>query len=225
MISFILAISPIAIVLVGIMHFVVFAGVSGGLVMFALSNFVGPEITSLGTGVIGVLLCILFVRFVPINTPREYRYKSEGKIKRKYSTFQALSPYIYILILIPLVRYGVPPLFPENGFATMCLFGYIGWVDAVILLCSLLGAITLGMNVMQMKKVVRQTIKSLAPVMITMGNLICPNNVVAACATVNLIGREGDVLRITFRAFFIILIEYMIISMLYTYMIFPGFGL
>jgi len=61
--------------------------------------------------------------------------------------------------------------------------------------------------------------------MITMGNLICPNNVVAACATVNSIGREGDVLRITFRAFFIILIEYMIISMLYTYMIFPGFGL
>ena len=41
----------------------------------------------------------------------------------------------------------------------------------------------------------------------------------------NSIGREGDVLRITFRAFFIILIEYMIISMLYTYMIFPGFGL
>lgn len=59
----------------------------------------------------------------------------------------------------------------------------------------------------------------------SLGNLICPNNVVAACATVNSIGREGDVLRITFRAFFIILIEYMIISMLYTYMIFPGFGL
>jgi lactate permease len=294
----------------GIMHFVIFAGVSGGLVMFALSNFVGPEITSLGTGVIGVILCILFVKFVPIKTPKEYRYKSEGKIKRKYSTFQALSPYIYILILIPLVRYGVPALFPENGFATMCLFGYICWVDAVILLCSLLGAITLGMNIKQMKKVVRQTVKSLAPVMITMGsllclsyvmqsettgmmstaaktiagiagpaypaaavfigsfgsfitgtglgsnimfagmhieaspllginpitvfagqnaagslgNLICPNNVVAACATVNSIGREGDVLRITFRAFFIILIEYMVIAMLYTYMIFPNFG-
>jgi lactate permease len=130
----------------GIMHFVIFAGVSGGLVMFALSNFVGPEITSLGTGVIGVILCILFVKFVPIKTPKEYRYKSEGKIKRKYSTFQALSPYIYILILIPLVRYGVPALFPENGFAAMCLFGYICWVDAVILLCSLLGVITLGMN-------------------------------------------------------------------------------
>jgi lactate permease len=58
----------------------------------------------------------------------------------------------------------------------------------------------------------------------SLGNLICPNNVVAACATVNSIGREGDVLRITFRAFFIILIEYMVIAMLYTYMIFPNFG-
>ena len=96
----------------GIMHYLAFAGISGGLVMFALSNFVGPEITSLGTGVIGVILSILFVKFVPIKTPKEYRYKSEDKVKRKYSTFQALSPYIYILVLIPLVRYGVPALFP-----------------------------------------------------------------------------------------------------------------
>ena len=59
----------------------------------------------------------------------------------------------------------------------------------------------------------------------SLGNLICPNNVVAACATVNQIGREGDVLRITFRAFFVILVEYMIIAMLYTYVLFPNFGL
>ena len=59
----------------------------------------------------------------------------------------------------------------------------------------------------------------------SLGNLICPNNVVAACATVNQIGREGDVLRITFKAFFVILVEYMIIAMLYTYVIFPTFGL
>ncbi len=200
---------------------------------------------------------------------------------------------------------------PENGFATMCILGYIVWVDVVILFCSLLGMITLGMSWKGMKKVIKETIKSLAPVMITMGsllclsyimqsettgmmstaaktiagiagtaypaaavvigafgsfitgtglgsnimfagmhmeaaqllninpitvfagqnaagslgNLICPNNVVAACATVNQIGREGDVLRITFKAFFVILVEYMIIAMLYTYVIFPTFGL
>ena len=59
----------------------------------------------------------------------------------------------------------------------------------------------------------------------SLGNLICPNNVVAACATVNQIGKEGDVLRITFKPFFVILVEYMIIAMLYTYMIFPNFGM
>ncbi len=295
----------------GIMHYLIFAGVSGALVMFALSNFIGPEITSLGTGVICIILSIIFVKLVPIRTPEKYKYDTKAHTKRKYTAFQALSPYIYMLVLIPLIRYGVPSIFPENGFAMMCLFGYISWVDAVILLCAFLGALTLGMNWKQMKKVIKQTIKSLAPVMITMGsllclsyimqsettgmmstaaktiagiagpaypaaavfigsfgsfitgtglgsnimfagmhieaaqmlginpitvfagqnaagslgNLICPNNVVAACATVNQVGREGDVLRITFRAFFVILIEYMIISMLYTYIIFPTFGM
>lgn len=295
----------------GIMHYLAFAGISGGLVMFALSNFIGPEITSLGTGVISIILSIIFVKLVPIATPEEYRYRSQEKVKRKYTAFQALSPYIYMLVLIPLIRYGIPALFPENGFAMMCLFGYIFWVDAVILFCSLLGALTLNMNLKQIKAVIKKTVKSLAPVMITMGsllclsyvmqspttgmmstaaktiagiagpaypaaavfigafgsfitgtglgsnimfagmhieaaqllginpitvfagqnaagslgNLICPNNVVAACATVNSIGREGDVLRITFRAFFVILVEYMIISMLYTYVFFPNFGM
>ena len=295
----------------GVMHYLLFAGISGALVMFALSNFIGPEITSLGTGVIAIILSIIFVKLVPINTPEEYRYKQQGTIERKYNAFQALSPYIYMLVLIPLIRYGVPALFPENGFAMMCVLGYISWVDAVILLCSFLGALTLGMKFDQMKKVIKETMASLAPVMITMGsllclsyimqspttgmmstvaktiagfagpaypaaavvigafgsfitgtglgsnimfagmhieaarmlsinpitvfagqnaagslgNLICPNNVVAACATVNQIGREGDVLRITFRAFFVILVEYMIIAMLYTYVLFPNFGL
>ena len=275
----------------GIIHYLVFAGVSGGLVMFALSNFIGPEITSLGTGIIGIILSIFFLKLVPINTPKEFKYVSQGNIKRKYSAFQALSPYIYMLVLIPLVRYGVPALFPENGFATMCILGYIVWVDVVILFCSLLGMITLGMSWKGMKKVIKyimqsettgmmstaaKTIAGIAgtaypaaavvigafgsfitgtglgsnimfagmhmeaaqllninPITVfagqnaagSLGNLICPNNVVAACATVNQIGREGDVLRITFKAFFVILVEYMIIAMLYTYVIFPTFGL
>ena len=50
-----------------------------------------------------------------------------------------------MLILLPAVRYGVPA-FVKNGFALMCTFGYIVWVDAVIFLCAVLGAITLGMR-------------------------------------------------------------------------------
>ena len=56
-----------------------------------------------------------------------------------------MSPYIYMLVLLPLVRYGFPAVVP-NGFAVMCTFGYIFWVDVVILVCGMLGAATLGVS-------------------------------------------------------------------------------
>ena len=39
----------------------------------------------------------------------------------------------------------------------------------------------------------------------SLGNLICPNNTVAACATVDAIGRENEVMKHTLRAFAIVL--------------------
>ena len=56
-----------------------------------------------------------------------------------------MSPYVYMLVLLPLIRYGFPAVV-ENGFAIMCTFGYIFWVDLVILVCGILGALTLGVD-------------------------------------------------------------------------------
>ena len=58
----------------------------------------------------------------------------------------------------------------------------------------------------------------------SLGNLICPNNTVAACATVGEEGNEGKVMRKTLVAFGIILVLYMTLTMLYTYVLFPHFG-
>lgn len=58
----------------------------------------------------------------------------------------------------------------------------------------------------------------------SLGNLICPNNTVAACATVGEEGNEGKVMRKTLVAFGIILVLYMMLTMLYTYVLFPHFG-
>ena len=295
----------------GVVHYLLFAGVSAGAAMFCLSNFVGPEITSLGTGLIAVILSVIFIKIVPIKTPEEFKFVQESTGVRKYSAFQALSSYVYMIILIPLVRYGVPALFPANGFATMCLFGYISWVDAVIFICAMLGCLTLKMAGKDIKAVMNQTSKTLTPVMITMGsllclsyimqspatgmmstvaktiaaivgpaypaaavfigsfgsfitgtglgsnimfagmhieasqllginpivvfggqnaagslgNLICPNNIVAACATVDQVGNEGQVMKQSFKAFGVILVLYMVLSMVYTYMLYSGFGM
>ncbi len=59
----------------------------------------------------------------------------------------------------------------------------------------------------------------------SLGNLICPNNTVAACATVDQIGNENKVMKRTLLAFAIILGVYMVLTMLYTCVLFPHFGI
>ena len=59
----------------------------------------------------------------------------------------------------------------------------------------------------------------------SLGNLICPNNTVAACATVDEIGNENKVMKRTLLAFAIILAVYMVLTMLYTCVLFPHFGM
>ena len=293
----------------GIVPYLTFAGVSTCLVMFVLSNFVGAEVTSMGTGLISILLSVAYVKLVGVKTPDEFRNKEEAR-ERKYSSFQAMSPYIYMLVLLPLVRYGFPAVVP-NGFAVMCTFGYIFWVDLVILVCGMLGAATLGVSRKTYSAVCKRTVGHVAPVLVTMGsllvvayimqspstgmmnllasdiasvvgkfypaaavligssgafitgtglgsnimfadmhlqaaealsmnpitifagqnagaslgNLICPNNTVAACATVDQIGNESDVMKKTLKAFAIILCMYMVLAMLYTCVLFPNFGM
>lgn len=293
----------------GIVPYLTFSGVTTCLTMFCLSNFVGAEITSMGTGIISILLSVAYVKIVGIKTPEEFRNKNT-EAKRKYSAFRAMSPYIYMLVLLPVIRYGFPAVV-ENGFAVMCTFGYIVWVDLVILLCGILGAITLGVSFKRYVDVAKRTVSGVIPVLITMGsllivayimqsestgmmnllaadiaafvgpfypaaavligssgsfvtgtglgsnimfanmhmqaaldlgmnpitvfagqnagaslgNLICPNNTVAACATVDEMGNESAVMKKTLTAFVIILVLYMVLAMLYTCVLFPNYGM
>ena len=139
----------------GILPYLTFAGVSTCLTMFVLSNFVGAEVTSMGTGLISILLSVAYVKLVGVKTPDEFRNESANH-QRKYSSFKAMSPYVYMLVLLPLIRYGFPAVV-ENGFAIMCTFGYIFWVDLVILVCGILGALTLGVDFKTYKAVCKRT--------------------------------------------------------------------
>lgn len=126
----------------GIVPYLLYAGVTTGLTMFLLSNYVGPEVTSMGTGLISILLSVVFVKLFKINTPAEYRYAFSAESKRVYGPFKAMSPYIYMLVLLPVIRYTVPLQY-------LTVFGYIVWVDCVIFICGILGALTLGVSLKQ----------------------------------------------------------------------------
>jgi len=56
----------------------------------------------------------------------------------------------------------------------------------------------------------------------SLGNMICPNNITAACATVGETGNEGLVLKRVMTAFLIVLALYMLLALLYTYVLFPN---
>lgn len=293
----------------GIVPYLCFAGISTSLVMFFLSNFVGAEVTSMGTGLLSILLSVVYVKIFGVKTPEEFRHRATAH-HYKFHSFRAMSPYVYMLVLLPVIRYGFPAVV-ENGFAVMCTFGYIFWVDLVILVCGILGAVTLGVSVKQYGAICKKTVGSVMPVLITMGsllivayimqaettgmmnllasdiaavvgrfypaaavligssgsfitgtglgsnimfaqmhidaaaalgmnpitifagqnagaslgNLICPNNTVAACATVDQVGNESQIMKRTLKAFAIILAIYMVLAMLYTCVLFPHYGM
>jgi len=56
----------------------------------------------------------------------------------------------------------------------------------------------------------------------SIGNMICPNNVVAVATTVGVLGQEGVLMRRVFPAFFVFLLAYGAVSLLYTHLVFPG---
>ena len=59
----------------------------------------------------------------------------------------------------------------------------------------------------------------------SLGNLICPNNTVAACATVGQVGNESKIMRKTIPACGILVALYMVLTMAYTLVLFPHFGM
>lgn len=291
----------------GILPYLTFTGVTTCLLDFFLSNFIGPEITSLGTGLFSIALSVAYLKAFAIKTPTEFVYEAdfdEGEMVRQYSSFRALSPYLLLVVLLPVVRYTVP-------FSILTTFGYIVWVDCVVFFCAAAGAVILGVSWEGFADTMKQTLHRVTPVMVTMaslltvsylmqsentgmmtviastiasaagmfypaaavligsagsfvtgtglgsnimfapmhvnaaemlglnpvtvfagqnagaslGNMICPNNVVAVCATVGIIGKEGEVLRKAAKMFLVLLVLYMCLGMLYTHVLFPDFGL
>ena len=56
----------------------------------------------------------------------------------------------------------------------------------------------------------------------SLGNMICPNNVTAACATVGITGEENKVMKRVIVMFLVTFVLYAVLSMLFVYVIFPN---
>lgn len=288
--------------------FLIFSSLCTPTILFFISNFIGPELASLGTGVLSIAASVIFLKFYKLDTPEEYRYKKEEiprdivREKINYSSFQAFGPYIILSLALPIVRYSFP-------LSILAKYGYIMWVAAVVFVSSYLGGLILKLktssylvhaknaainvfpalitistllvlsNIMKVSgmisimantiaMVTRDLYPAMSPVIgslgafitgtglgsnimfapmhleaatklglnpitifagqnagASLGNLICTNNIIAVAITVDLIGREGEIMKKVFKPFFIIVSTYMVVTMLYTHIIFPTWGL
>ena len=286
----------------GLEGFLVYISLIWGGSMFIFSNFVGPELTALGTGCISLLAVVLFVKVFKVNTPAEYCYHpTEKATEHRYSSLQAMSPYLILVIALPVIRFTVP-------LSILTRFGYPTWVGTVIFIVAMIGCFilkapevilpsikeafkavvpafiamgsllvlanmmnatgmmsliattlstttgffypavavaigalgsfmtgsTLGSNIMfSPLQVQAAQLLKLNPGMLVgagsaggaLGNMICPNNVVAVGITVGLTGQEGLIMKRVLKVFLLVMVIYGIFSMLYTHVLFTGFGL
>ena len=87
----------------GIKGYCLWCGVIGALLMLIFSNFIGGFITDMGTGLIGIIFAILGLKIFKIETPKElYAEPPKMEGKPKYSFVRALSPYIFVLLILPI---------------------------------------------------------------------------------------------------------------------------
>lgn len=178
----------------GLLPYLFFAGITTSATMFVLSNFVGAEVTSMGTGIISILLSVLYVKLIGVKTPEEYHNKHIAAVVGRF--------YPAAAVLI-----GASGSFVTGtGVGSNIMFADM----------HVQAANALSMNPI--------TIFAGQNAGASLGNLICPNNTVAACATVDEIGNESGVMKRTLPAFAVILAVYMMLTMLYTCVLFPNFG-
>lgn len=289
--------------LINLKAFLLTVGFTFGITMFIISNYIGPELVSLLSGTMVMLVSYIYIKTIGIDTPEEFKYSfSETKEKEpweNYTALQAFSPYILVLLLLPLVRFSFP-------IKILSRYGYGTWVGSVIFICAVIGMIILKQTKF-FGKIVKKAILGVIPAFITMvsllvianimrssgmmltiaqtlantsllypfiavfigslgsfmtgtaaganimfaplhlqtsqllnmnigllfganntgsslGNAICPNNIVAVSTVVGLPNQEGEILKRVFKGWGILILIGGLISLFYNFII-PNFGM
>jgi lactate permease len=140
--------------------------------------------------VLGIIFAILGLKIFKIETPKEL-YAEPPKIEGtpKYSFVRALSPYIFVLLILP-ITLTVSKYIPVNtvgadGAATQIplwnhLVGkltYNGWIDILLFICSFLSIFTLRFGFGNYWQAFLRALKKVIPVFIIMASLYSVANI------------------------------------------------
>jgi lactate permease len=156
----------------GITRFLFYAGIVTSISVFLFSNFVGPEVTSMSTGLVGILAMVLLLRRTRYEIPAEYLYVSSAssEIENDLSPAKALSPYVILLVMLPVVRYSFP-------LAVLTKYGYTVWVACVIMISAYTGSLVLRTKVQDFFKYMVEAFIKVIPALVAMSCLLAMSKV------------------------------------------------
>ena len=170
----------------GIVGYCLWCGVIGAVLMLIFSNFIGGFVTDMGTGLIGIIFAILGLKIFKIETPSEL-YAEPPKIegKPKYSFVRALSPYIFVLLILPITLTVSKYIMVSNPDGSQIpLWNYLvgkltynGWIDILLFICSFLSIFTLKFGFGNYFQAFWRALKKVIPVFIIMASLYSVANI------------------------------------------------
>lgn len=159
----------------GATGFLIYIGIVQMLSFFLISNFVGVEIVSLASGIIGVLACVVFSTLTKNRRkiPEEFRYKAKAddfaNPEEIPSTIKSYLPYIILVIALPAIRFSFP-------LAVLAKYGYVLWIAAVILVVLFVSSIILN-GVKDYFNYIIEGTKKVLPALLVMSSLLGMTNI------------------------------------------------
>jgi lactate permease len=165
----------------GIAYVLLYAGVFTSIVLFIFSNFIGPEVTSMGTGFLGILAMVFLLKVIKYEVPGEFLYiPKETDKENNLSARKALSPYIILLVMLPVVRYSFP-------LSVLTKYGYTVWVGTVIMISAFIGSLVLNTKVLDFLKYAGEAFIKVIPAMVAMCTLLAMSKVMVNVGMMNIL--------------------------------------
>ncbi len=170
----------------GIIPYACFTGICGAALMFVFSNYIGGFVTDMGVGVLGIVMAVIGTKLIKIDTPKEMFYEvGEKAANPKYSVVQALSPYLFILVLFPIILTGskyINVTAADGSVVTLWSWisgklTYNGWIDCLLFLVSILSVFSLKYSFKTYWWSFKRSLRKIIAVFIIMASLYSVANI------------------------------------------------
>lgn len=169
----------------GLKKYILFISLITSFSFFLITNYIGPEIVSLGSGAIGIIASLIYVKVFKHETPDEYRYIPE-KINHNENSIptvvKAFAPYTILIIALPVIRFSFP-------LATLSKYGYVVWIACVIFMVVLLGALILN-SLKYYPIFIKESLLKVIPAFISMGSLLSVANIMKQTGMLSIIAQS-----------------------------------